>query len=85
MKLDSKLDHVAAAELRTELLQSFEKGGSVVVNASGVVTISPICIQVLIAAQNTAASKNIDFQIEQPSDAFCRCLNDLGLDSHLSL
>ncbi len=78
MNLDKSLDHLSAPDLHQQLLHRLNNGEPIKLNAANVETLSPISIQVLIAAKALANEKQLEFQITDRSECFSQILSDLG-------
>ena len=70
------LDLRAAAAFLDDLRQKIGSGGPVILDASGVETITLPCIQIILAAARSCESMSI----ERPSAAFISAFEDLGLE-----
>ncbi len=76
LKLPAVLDIRAAEPLRAELLAL--RGQSVIVDGSAVERLGALCLQVLIAAQQTWASDGHSLMIDAVSDDFANQWNAFG-------
>ncbi len=75
------LDTAAAAPLRQTLLDLIASGDAVILDGSQVVQTGQACLQVLAGAQAMAATLNIDFELNAPSEPLASMIALAGLDA----
>ena len=83
--LPSLLDLTAAEVLCRSFLECPDVLGSIVIDGAEVERVSTAAIQVLLAAAENARSRNISFQLRDPSAALEGALTDLGLTAYIAL
>jgi len=74
IKLQERLDFGAVSDLKSEMLSHV--GSDVTIDASEVIHMGTLCLQVLISAANDWARSGHEFNLISPSDA---CLSQLAL------
>jgi chemotaxis protein CheX len=83
LTLASTLDVAAAQPLATEVLGA--RGRPLTVDASRVERLGAQCAQVLLAAQGTWNSDDVQLALVEPSPAFVEALKILGLSESFDL
>nr|WP_305888918.1 STAS domain-containing protein [Parvularcula maris] len=79
--MEPKLASRAAPELYGKLKQ--HASDTVVLDASKVEQIGVLVMQILIAAVKDWGSRSVDFEVVDPSSAFCESAKTLGIDLEL--
>lgn len=75
--LKERLDSAAASELRGDIAAA--EGGDVTLDASGVVFLGGLCLELLMCARQVWDAAGHGFAIQSPSDAFVENLSRFGL------
>jgi len=76
LTLGESLDLAAAAPLRAEILGL--RGGPLTLNASGVLRVGGLCLQVLLAARTAWKLDDKAFSVADASPEFRNCLERVG-------
>jgi len=76
VNLGESLDLAAAGPLRTELLGL--RGAPLTLNASGVMRVGGLCLQLLLAARTAWRSDDKAFSVADASPEFRNCLERVG-------
>ena len=79
LRLEPTLDLTAASALQTALLA--RRGRPLEVDASAVLRLGGLCLQVLLSAQKTWAEDASPFSLTQASPAFADALRLFGADA----
>ena len=76
LKLPAVLDLAAAESFIDTMRERLRAGSPVLLDASGVETLTVPCIQIILAARNSSERMSVS----QPSEAFIAAFENLGLD-----
>ncbi len=82
LALPAMLDLTAAEPLQRILLARLRSGDPLVVVGAGVERVSTAAVQILLAALAEARSRDVSFQLRDPSSSLAEALADLGVASH---
>ncbi len=78
--LPAILNSTAAGPLRSSLRQAIGSAEPVIVKGDQVEQIGLACLQVLVAARKAAKAAQVEFRIDQPSEAMANMITLSGLD-----
>lgn len=83
--LPRELDLLAAEALRAELLNCWQKDGSLLLDGGEVERVSTPCVEVLVAAANAFKESGRQFELSEPSASLCEAFDALGLGDRIEL
>ena len=85
LNIKGKVDAIAAPELQTEVLKSFQKSKNVILNFAEVTYISSAGLRALLIGQKTASSKGGKFLIINCNETVMDVLRVTGLEKVLTI
>lgn len=83
IELPAYLDLAFANELKIRLQESLEAEGALILDAGEVESVTTPCIQVILAAENSASASSRRIFLRSASDSFRQAFEDLGFDEKL--